>query len=973
VAVAEHLVGRAAELGAFDRLLDEVAEGRPAALELVGEAGIGKTRLLGELAARADARGCLVLGGAASELESDLPYGVFVDALDEYVQGLPPSTVATLADDDRARLAQVFPSLHSQTSAEHVESPQERYRTHRSVRDLLGGLAATKPLMLVLDDLHWADPASTDLVGALLHQPPAAPVLFALAARPRQLPDRLAAALERALRAGVIERIELEALTLAEAQELLGDRAASAAVLHDESGGNPFYLEQLARSLDRPAPGARVDRKVLLEALDVPRSVAEALSAELSALSPNARIVLEGAAVAGDPFEPELAASAAGTSSAHGLEALDELLRQDLVRPTEVPRRFRFRHPLVRRAVYESTAGGWRLAAHERAAEALAAQGASAIARAHHVERSASAGDLHAVALLRTAGEENAYRAPASAARWLGAALRLLPDSAPVAERVQVLLDQSAALTSIGRFEEGHAALVEALGLLPDDAVALRVRLTAACASAERVLRRFDAAHVRLARALDDLGDSRSPEAVTLMIELALDSRHRTEYDEMRRWSAEALQLARSLSEDALAAIAVALLANADAFAGAIAEAKAHLHEAAALVDGMPDSALAPRLDAIANVATAELYIDRFRESCAHSERAIAIARATGQVARIPYLSPALGSARTFRGELAAAAEVLDDAIEATRLSNDLQGLAWNLFNRSAAALAAGDLKTALQTGRESLELTQEYGASLIGVRAAVVWAAALVENDEPTRAIEALTDSAGDEEFASLPGGWRVRRLELLARSYLAVGRVDDAALAAREAEACADEYGLSLTTATAHRATAAVALHTDDSEAAVERALAAAAAADEAGAPIEAALSRTLAGRALARAGRNEQAAAELERAAATCADCGALRYRDQAQQELRKLGRVVYRRSAPGTEESGLAALTARELELARLVVERKTNPQIAQELFLSQKTVETHLRNIFRKVGVANRVELARAVEVADRAESPQAPL
>ena len=131
--------------------------------------------------------------------------------------------------------------------------------------------------------------------------------------------------------------------------------------------------------------------------------------------------------MAGDPFEPELAATAAGTSEAAAIEAVDELLRLDLVRETDVPRRFRFRHPLVRRAVYEATPGGWRLGAHERCAEALAARGASAAARAHHVERSAREGDVGAVAVLREAGEAAVRLAPASAAHWFAAALRLLP------------------------------------------------------------------------------------------------------------------------------------------------------------------------------------------------------------------------------------------------------------------------------------------------------------------------------------------------------------------------------------------------------------------------------------------------------------------------------------------------------------------------------------------------------------------
>jgi len=100
----------------------------------------------------------------------------------------------------------------------------------------------------------------------------------------------------------------------------------------------------------------------------------------------------------------------------------------------------------------------------------------------------------------------------------------------------------------------------------------------------------------------------------------------------------------------------------------------------------------------------------------------------------------------------------------------------------------------------------------------------------------------------------------------------------------------------------------------------------------------------------------------AAAKLDACGALRYRDEAERELGKLGRRTYRRTRPGkVDGTGVETLTARELEVAQLVVDRKTNPEIAAQLFLSQKTVETHLRNMFRKLGVASRVELARAVE------------
>src|SRR5262249_38083118 len=137
--------------------------------------------------------------------------------------------------------------------------------------------------------------------------------------------------------------------------------------------------------------------------------------------------------------------------------------------------------------------------------------------------------------------------------------------------------------------------------------------------------------------------------------------------------------------------------------------------------------------------------------------------------------------------------------------------------------------------------------------------------------------------------------------------------------------------------------------------------------GASIEEALSRALGGRALAAAGETEQAVAELERAAAGFDACGALRYREGAERELGKLGRRPHRRTRAGTDNGmRIESLTARELQLARLVVDRKTNPQIAAELYLSQKTVETHLRNIFRKMNVSSRVELARAVERAEQA-------
>ena len=119
-------------------------------------------------------------------------------------------------------------------------------------------------------------------------------------------------------------------------------------------------------------------------------------------------------------------------------------------------------------------------------------------------------------------------------------------------------------------------------------------------------------------------------------------------------------------------------------------------------------------------------------------------------------------------------------------------------------------------------------------------------------------------------------------------------------------------------------------------------------------------MAGAALAAAGDTEKAVAELESAAATFDAHGAARYRDAAELELGKLGKRRHRRSAPG-QGDGVESLTARELEVAQLIVDRRTNAEIAATLFLSQKTVETHVRNLFHKLGVSSRVEVARVVE------------
>ena len=437
---------------------------------------------------------------------------------------------------------------------------------------------------------------------------------------------------------------------------------------------------------------ALTGRHVALDGVDVPTAVAAALGEELAVLSDEARRGLDGAAVAGDPFEPELAAAAADVSNAALLATLDELLSLDLIHSTDVPRRFRFRHPLVRRVVYELTPGGWRIGAHGRCATALAARGASPAMRAHHVEWSAHHGDLDAVATLREAGEGAQQRTPESAARWFGAALRLLPSTHSSADRGDLLLSQAGALAAAGRFAESHSALVETMALLPPDATVTRARLTVRCARLEHVLLRRVEARTQLERALAEVNDRNSPEAASLMLALAVESYYDMDPEAVYKWAGSALGV-EHLEPAGLRAEALALRANGAVIAGLGPEAVACLDEAVAFVDALGDDELAPHLDALAHLGTAEFYFPRFAAAVEHVERALTLGRATGQGDLFPSLYPVLSTALARLGRIAEAIDVAETALEVARLVDNTHQIAWGLVNRSNIAVAAGDLE----------------------------------------------------------------------------------------------------------------------------------------------------------------------------------------------------------------------------------------------------------------------------------------
>ena len=281
-----------------------------------------------------------------------------------------------------------------------------------------------------------------------------------------------------------------------------------------------------------------------------------------------------------------------GRRGASALDAVDELLRLDLIRETEVPRRFRFRHPLVRRAVYE--VGPCRLAPRRARAERRGARGPRRAPRRTRSPRRAAGrqGDAVAVADAARGRRGGRHRAPASAAPGSRARCGSSPMTRSGEERVELLLARAGALAACGHFAEATPRCSRA----SSSSRTMRSR----CASGSR--RRAPASSICSAatrtrtspgKRAESLADPDSPEAAALMIELALDGVYRMEFEQIGTWAGRALEIARPLGDRPLTAGAAAILAWGAGLSGAAAEAEAYRAEAAALVDALSDHELA--------------------------------------------------------------------------------------------------------------------------------------------------------------------------------------------------------------------------------------------------------------------------------------------------------------------------------------------------------------------------------------------
>jgi DNA-binding CsgD family transcriptional regulator len=291
--------------------------------------------------------------------------------------------------------------------------------------------------------------------------------------------------------------------------------------------------------------------------------------------------------------------------------------------------------------------------------------------------------------------------------------------------------------------------------------------------------------------------------------------------------------------------------------------------------------------------------------------------------------------------------------------------LSWHLYNRAIVAWYLGETDIADQLSEESWRLAAPLGDALIPGCAAAGRAGVLRDLGRPAEALELLISRAGGDDLALIAGGWRGVWLEVMTMCHLDLDDVTAATSASARARSTAEAVPVNIAQVSADRSECRVALATGAYRAAVDLAQSALMHAIAMNSPPFVASTHELLGRAYVANGEVRAAAESLESASSMYDELGAPRLRDRVDAELRRLGHTVHRRTRPGDRSgTGATSLTGRELEIAELIGTHATNRQIATELFLSLKTVETHIRNIFNKLGVTSRGEIAAVLSAAD---------
>jgi DNA-binding SARP family transcriptional activator/tetratricopeptide (TPR) repeat protein len=423
-----HFVGREAELEALKQAWQIAKRGSRRIVLVAGEPGIGKTSLVGELAAEAHAEGGIVLYGRCDE-DVGFAFQPFVEALRAYVAACPPDVVRAQAGRGAAELARVLPELAElmpdAVPPARPDAALDQYLMFEAVINFLAEVSRTAPLLLVLDDLHWAARPTLLLLRHLVRSPPAMQVCVVGTFRDTELPRShpLLEMLADLRREPGIERHALAGLSAEQVEDLLAlevdvdldpKSRTLARTVHEETRGNPFFVGEILRQVADSRERLASSGELSLEQLGIPEGVREVVSRRLMRLSEGATQVLTVAAVAGPSVTLPLLERVPDASRSPDalLDALDEAVRaRVLVESDRLPGRYAFTHALVRQAVYIDLTAARRGRLHRQVAAALEDLYRDEIDQhlhelAHHFAQAAPGEEDKAIEYLMRAGNQ---------------------------------------------------------------------------------------------------------------------------------------------------------------------------------------------------------------------------------------------------------------------------------------------------------------------------------------------------------------------------------------------------------------------------------------------------------------------------------------------------------------------------------------------------------------------------------------
>ena len=922
------LVEREAELGALGALVEAARAGEGAAVVVEGPAGIGKTRLVEAAVASSEEQGVRVLSAAGHELEREVGYGVVRQLFEAPLSG------GSAAERDELLVGTAGLALAALEPARELRTGDPGSTLH-GLYWLAANLTERRPCLVVVDDAQWADPPSLRFLLYLVRRLHGLRLGVLAAVRPGE-PGADAELLGALVAEKRLRIMRPEPLSGAGTAGLLAtavgrapeDRFAAACL--EATGGNPFLLVELIEALREEGLEPTAPNAARVTEL-APARVGRSVSLRLARLGAAARSVARATAVLGADAAARRVAVLAELGEREVAEAADQLEAAGILSSTGPPV---FRHPLLRQAVYEDIPRAERALLHARGARLLHDDGAPLERVAGQLLAAEERGDPWTVDVLReTARRALAGGAPQAAVVYLR---RALAEPAPPLAQAALLRELGTAELQAGKAEGLHT-LEGAIERLDDPRErALAVLDWAKGATGDPA--RLSGTVPVLGRAIESVRGSDRELELRLEAQLAAVARFdlRSEPRARRRIHDLANQLdGETPAERLVLAAAVGLEPAGRARSAA---------EAAELAERALTGELLAAEGGLGSVAMVLLYADRLDALEGIASEALATARAAGSIGTFVFATALLAELAFYRGDLpeaeahATAGYELADVNEIRR-----------------PPLLALLIQVLLEQGRhdDAEQLVVDGGAT--GELPEVSYYNLLLY----ARGLLRLVRGPADDGLADLLElgrryeRFRIRRPIPAWRSAAAIalaarGERTDALRLVQEELELARLWGTPRTIGVALRALGLV----QAKEARLDLLQQAADRLDDSPARLELAHTLALLGTTLAQAGRGGQARAPLERAMDLAHACGATALAERARDDLRVSGYRPRRFATTGAE-----SLTAGERRVAQMAATGLTNREIAQALFISTSTVETHLRHTYQKLEIDGRGALA----------------